>query len=643
MFDSIRSHRRWLMFFMLVLIFPSFVFFGIQGYNSFVETEGALATVDGKPITQRDFDIAQRDRVERLRQQFGAEFDPKVLDTQDGRASILDGLVVDRALSSEVERGNLTISNERLREVIAGIPAFQEDGRFSLERYRAFVGSQGMTEPQFEERVRADLRKQMLVQAVLESTIVPRQVADRIDRVLLESREVRLLPLRADAFLAKVSVSDAQVAEYYEKNRADFETPESLKVEYLVLSADALAGKSSVTEAEIKEYYSQNLGRFGVAEQRRASHILITPEGNDRAAARKKAEQILAALKANPADFAKIAREQSGDPGSASQDGDLGFFGKGMMVKPFEDAAFALKVGETTEIVETDFGFHIIRLTEIKPAQAKPFEEVRGEIENELRTQQAQKRFAEASEQFTNLVYEQSDSLQPAADKLGLKIATQDSLTRSGLPAAPNQPQVFGPRVVEALFAEDSLKNRRNTQAIEIGPNLLVSARVAEHRPAAVRPLEEVKAAIRQRLERQEAATLARKAGEERVAELNKQPSDAGFSPPMTVSRRASQGIPPNALNALLRVPADKLPTFVGAEVDGAGFLIAHVLAAKEAPAQEPAQREAERRALARQMAAADEIAYAEGLRARHKAKVLRPEFQREAAKAGAEAAPASK
>ncbi len=636
MFDSIRSHRRWLMFFMLVLIFPSFVFFGIQGYNSFVSGEGALATVDGVPITQQDFDIAQRDRVERLRQQFGPDFDPKVLDTQEGRAAILDGLLIDRALTREVEQGSVVVSNDRLRQVIANVPAFQEDNKFSIERYRAFVAAQGMTEPQFEERVRADLRKQLLVNAVLESTLVPAQVADRIDRVLLDQREVRILPVRADAYLAKVTITDAQVTEFYDKHQKDFETPESVKVEYLVLNADAIAGQAAVAEADVKAYYDQNQGRYGTEEQRRASHILITPEGSDKAAARKKAEGILASLKSNPGDFAKIAKEQSKDPGSAAQGGDLGFFGKGMMVKPFEDTAFTLKAGETSEVVETDFGYHIIRVTEIKPAQVKPLADVRAEIEKELRTQQAQKRFAEAAEQFTNLVYEQADSLQPAAEKLGLKVATQDNLTRSGLPAAANQPQVFTPRVVEALFAEDALKNRRNTQAIEIAANTLVSARVVDYRAAAVRPFEEVKSVIRQRLEREEAAKLARKAGEEKLVELRKQPSETGFSPPLTVSRRAPQGMPPSLLNEVLRTPTDKLPTFVGADVEGAGYLIAQVLSAKEGAAQDAAQREAERRALARQFAAADEIAFAEGLRARHKAKVLKPEFQREAAKSTA-------
>jgi len=643
MFESIRSHRRWLMFFMLVLIFPSFVFFGIQGYNRFISSEGALATVDGIPVTQQEFDVAQRDRIERLRQQFGAEFDPKMLDNPEGRAAILDGVIVDRALAREVDQGNVMVTNDRLRQVLSGVPAFQEDNKFSLERYRAYIASQGMSEQQFEERVRADLRKQMLVQAVIGSAIVPKQVAERIDRVLLETREVRVLPVRAETYLPKVTVTDAQVTEFYQKHQKEFETPENIKVDYLVLSAETLGEKTAVSDADIAAYYEQNKGRYGTEEQRRASHILITPEGGDKEAARKKAEGILATLKANPNDFAKIAKEQSKDPGSAAQGGDLGYFGKGMMVKPFEDTVFRLKVGETSDVVETDFGFHIIRVTDIKPAHARPLAEVRAEIEKDLRTQRAQKRYAEAADQFTNLVYEQADSLQPAAEKLGLKISTLDNVTRSGAPAVPNQPQLLTPRVIEALFADDSLKNHHNTQAIEVAPNTMVAARVTDHRPAAIRPFDEVKGAIRQRLERQEATKLARSAGEEKLAELLKKPNDAGFSPVLTVSRRAPQGLPPNLVGEVLRTRADKLPTFVGAEVEGIGYLIANVASAKEAEAQAPAQREAERQAIERQVAAADEAAYAAGLRQRYKAKVLSPDFRRETDKStGTEAKAAS-
>jgi peptidyl-prolyl cis-trans isomerase D len=631
MFDSIRSHRRWLMFFMLVLIFPSFVFFGIQGYNRFIENEGGLATVDGTPVTQQEFDAAMRDRVERLRQSLGENFDPKVLETPEARAMVLEGLVLDRALVNEARKSNIVITDERLRDVIAGIPAFQNEGKFSPERYNAFLASQGFTGAIFDQRVREDMRKQALVQAVVESAIVPKQVAERIEGMLREQREVRELRFPAEQFLPKVKVTDAQVKEFYEQNRQLFETPENVKIEYLVLSPETMAGAGAVAEADVRTYYDQNKARYGTEEQRRASHILLTAEGSDKATARKKADEILAKVRARPGDFEKLARENSKDTGSAAQGGDLGFFGRGMMVKPFEEVAFKLKEGEISDVVETDFGFHIIRLTAIKPAQAKPFEEVRADIERDLKQQQAQKRFAEAADQFTNLVYEQADTLQPAADKLNLKIRTAEAMTRQGIPP------LITARVVDAIFAEDSLKNRRNTQAIEVATNTLVAARVLEHRPAAVRPFEQVKSQIRELVERREASKLAREAGEARLAALRKQPSDEGFLPARFVSRQQAQGFPPSALVQILRVQADKLPAYVGVEIENSGYLIVNVLSSRAGPAVDAPQREAQARVLAQQAAGADELAYAEGLKTRHKVTILRPELQRAAAKATAE------
>ena len=643
MFDFVRSHRNWMMLFILVLILPSFVFFGIQGYNNYVDKDGALATVDGAPITQQEYDVALRDRVERLRQGLGANFDPKLLETPEARAAVLDQLVLDRALANEAAKSNVVITVDRLREFISNIPAFQQDGKFSYDRYKAFLASRGQSEAAFEQSLRNDLRKQTFVQAVVESAITPKQVIDRIERILMEQREVRELRFPAEQFASKVSITDAQIAEYYQANRTQFEIPESVRVEYVVLSPETVAGNVKVTEEALRSYYEQNKARYGTEEQRRASHILISAEGSDKAGIRKKAEEILATVKANPNDFAKLARENSKDPGSAAQGGDLGFFGRGMMVKPFEETVYRLNTGEISDLVETDFGFHIIRVTEIKPAQAKPFAEARADIEKELRNQQAQKNFTEAADQFTNLVYEQADSLQPAVQKLNLKLLTADNVTRRGLP--PH----LGPRVVEAIFAEDSLKNRRNTQAIEVAASTLVSARVLEHRPASVQPLDKVAPEIRQLLERREAVRLAREAGEQRLAALRKEPSDVGFSAPKVVSRRQPQDMPPDALTEVLRIPADKLPQFIGAEVgtdfrsaSSAGYVIVKVTASTPSEAIPPAQREAQARAITQQAAAAAEFTYAEGLKARHNVKILRADLQRKSEEKAAAKAPSA-
>jgi peptidyl-prolyl cis-trans isomerase D len=633
MFDFVRAHRNWMMLFILVLILPSFVFFGIQGYNSYVDKDGALATVGGAPVTQQEYDVALRERAERLRQAMGSGFDAKLLETPEARAAVLDQLVLDRALANEANQANVVISVDRLRDFIANVPAFQQDGKFSYDRYKAFLASRGQSEAAFEQTLRNDLRKQAFLQAVVESAITPKNVIERIEGILLEQREVRELRFPAEQFASKVSITDAQIAEYYQANRAQFEIPESVRVEYLVLSPETIAGNLKIADDAAKNYYDQNKARYGTEEQRRASHILIPTEGSDKAAARKKAEEILAKVKSVPNDFAKLARENSKDPGSAAQGGDLGFFGRGMMVKPFEETAFRLKEGDISDVVETDFGFHIIRVTEIKPAQAKPFAEVRGDIERELRNQQAQKSFTEAADQFTNLVYEQADSLQPASQKLNLKILTAD-LTRRGLP--PH----LGPRVVEAVFAEDSLKNKRNTQAIEVAASTLVSARVLDHRPPSVQPLDKVTPQIRQLLERREAVRLAREAGEQRLAALRKEPIDkaneAGFSAPKIVSRRQPQDMPPDALNEVLRIPADKLPQFVGAEVAtdfrnavNAGYVIVKVVGSKPSEAIPPAQRDAQARAINQQDAASSEITYAEGLKARHNVKILRADLRR--------------
>ena len=633
MFDSIRSHRRWLMLFLLLLVFPSFVVTGIYGYNQFVSRDNAIATVDGQPISQAELDAAHREQMDRLRAMFGAQFDARMFETPQARAATLENLLAERALQSEALREHVFVSEQRLRELIASEQAFQQDGKFNYDRYRQLLAAQGLTERGFEQRVQRDLARQTLLQAVAASAVVPKAVSEQVRRLADEQREVRELRFDPKEFRGKVAVSDDQIRAYYASNQREFQTPESVKAEYVVLTLDDVASQvPAVTEAEARAYYEQNKSRFGQDEQRRASHILLTVgEGGtakDKPSARKKAEELLARLRANPGDFDKLARENSKDPGSASSGGDLGWFGRGMMVKPFEDAVFSLKEGQTSEIVESDFGFHIIRLTGVRGAQTRPFEEVRAQIEADLKREAAGRRFAEVAEQFSNAVYEQPDSLKPVADKLKLSVQTVETLTRAGVPPRPNAPQIFTPRVVEALFSAESLDKKRNTEAIEVASNTLVSARVVEHRPAAVRPLAEVSATIKGLLEQKEAARLAREAGEQKLAALQKSSSDAGFAAPRSISRTQTQGLPAAAVTAVMRVPVDKLPAFVGAELDGGSYGVFQVLSSKLPEKQDAAQAEAQARALAQAFGAADDAAYVAALKTKHKAQVVRGDLK---------------
>jgi peptidyl-prolyl cis-trans isomerase D len=633
MFDSIRSHRRWLMLFLLLLVFPSFVVTGIYGYNQFVGRENAIARVDGQPISQAELDAAHREQMDRLRGMFGDQFDARMFDTPQARAATLENLLAERALQSEARREHVLVSEQRLRELIAAEPAFQQDGKFSYDRYKQLLAAQGLTELGFEQRVQRDIARQTLLQAVAASAVVPQAVSEQVRRLAEEQREVRELRFDPKDFRAKLAVTDAQLKAYYDGNQREFQTPESVKAEYVVLTLDDVAGQvPAVGEADARAYYEQNKSRFGEDEQRRASHILLTAgdggTAKDKAGARKKAEELLARLRAAPGEFDKLARENSKDPGSAASGGDLGWFGRGMMVKPFEDAVFALKEGQTSDIVESEFGFHIIKLTGVRGAQTKPFAEVRAQIEADLKREAAGKRFAEIAEQFSNAVYEQSDSLKPVADKLKLTVQTVDALTRAGVPPRPNTPQIFTPRVIEALFSAESLDKKRNTEAIEVANNTLVSARVLEYRPAAVRPLAEVTAIIKAQVEQKEAARLAREAGEQKLAALQKSASDAGFGAPRTISRVQPQGLPAAAVTAVMRAPADKLPAFVGAELDGGTYGVFQVLSSKVPEKGDAAQAQAQARALSQAFGAADDAAYVAALRSKHKAEVVRADLK---------------
>ncbi len=567
MFDAVRNNKRIVQGFLVLIMLP-FAFFGLDSYFNRSGTGSGVAKVGDVQISQQEYQQALREQQERVRSQVG-QVDPKMFENPEFRKAILDDLINRRLLLIEASKRRLYVSDEAVRNAIASIEAFHENGKFSTQRYEALLRGQSMSPQSFEAQVRQDMTLQRLAGSIGQSGVLSTTIGERVLALQTEQRDVQEILLGLDAYRGKVKLADDAARKFYDENSKRFETPDQARAEFVVLTQDGLEVK--VSDDEIKAWYDGHKDRYQQPEERRASHVLIATEGKDKAQARAKAEQVLKDVQKTPAAFAEIAKKNSDDPGSAGQGGDLGFFGRGMMVKPFEDAVFALKEGETSGIVESDFGFHIIRLTAIRAAREKPLAEVRGEIEKELKTAAAGRKFAEAVEAFSNAVYEQSDSLQPAADQFKLKVQQSGWLGRQADPA--NGP-LANAKLLAALFSDDAIKNKRNTEAVEIAPNTLAAARIVEYKPAALQPFESVKAEIETVLRNEEAFKLAVADGQARLAELKKGEDKQTWGAAKRVSRMDASRLPPPAVPAVFRMNSDKLPSYAGVEIRGTGYML---------------------------------------------------------------------
>ena len=618
MFDAVRNSKRIVQVFLALIILP-FAFFGVDSYLGGVNSGDDVAKIGDVKITQQQFQQALRDQSERLRTQLGEKFDAKLLDAPEARTAIIDDLINQRLLMIEANKKGLFVSDDAIRRTIGSIDAFKIDGKFSSERYEAALRAQGMTPAGFEAQLRQDLTLQQLAGAIGQSGVLAHTVSDRMLALQTEKREVMELRLGIDSYLDKVKLADGAARKFYDENSKQFELPEQAKAEYVVLSMETIGAQLAVTEAEIKAWYDGHKAQFQQAEERRASHILIASEklGKDKAKAR--AEEVLKEVRKNPAGFADLAKKNSDDPGSASKGGDLGFFAHGMMVKPFEDATLALKEGEISDIVESDFGFHIIKLTGIHAAKEKPLSEVRGQIEEDLKKAAASRKFAEAAEAFSNTVYEQPDSLKPVAEKFNLSIKQSDWLARQADPA--NGP-LGNAKLLAALFSEDSIKNKRNTEAVEIASNTLVAARLVDYKPAALQPFDGVKGTIESMLKRQEAQALAKKDGEARLETLKKGEDKLSWSAAKSVSRIDSRLIPPAAVPAVFRMDTAKLPAYTGVELPGSGYALFKLSKVNAGEAIDEANRRAMLDQLGKMGAQEDVRLYLAALRGRYKVEI---------------------
>lgn len=581
MFDYVRNNKKIVQIFLVLITLP-FAFWGVESYVRNVDVDASVAKVGGRTISRQEVDTALREQVDRMRSQLGGKVDPALFESPQMRRAVLDSLVTQRLLAEQSRATRLAVGDEQLVQFIAAVPSLQENGRFSKERYEALVAAQGMSKEMFEARLRQDIAMQQLMLPVTEGGIAGRTATGRWMATQLEQREISQAGLLPESYSSQVKLAADAVQKYYEANSKQFELPEQVRAEFVTLSRDGLAAQASIGDEQVKAYYQSHADRYKQGEMRRASHILIraakdAPDAEAKAA-KAKAEELLGQIKKTPADFAKLAKQVSQDPGSAEKGGDLDWFGRGAMVKEFEETAFTLKEGQISEVVRSDFGFHIIRVTGVRAERTKPLEEVKAEVMAELRRETGLKQYAEAAEAFGNMVYEQADSLKPAAEKWKLDLRQTQWLAKGGkLP-----PPFDNAKLAAALFGEDGLKNKRNTEAVEVSAGTLVSARVLEHTPAALQPLESVRGEIEKRLIRDEAIKLAIKDGEDKLARLAKGEAVAlKWSPPISVSRSAPQSLPPEALRTVFKADAGQLPTHAGVAFPGQGYALYRITAVK--------------------------------------------------------------
>jgi peptidyl-prolyl cis-trans isomerase D len=626
MFEFIRTHQRLMQIFLAIIIVPSFAFVGIGSYKSFGDDASTIAKIDGKPLSQQEFDNAVRNQLDTYRQRMGAQFDQKMFDTPEFKQNVLDQLIAQRAIAAEVIHNNLSVSDAQLQKAI--MEMFGGPGSFDKERYIAILTAQGIRPEDNDARMRRDMALQQLATSIEGTGFAPRTVAKNLSDIASQEREVQELLLPVADFVPQVKVTDEMVKAFYDKNSKFFEVPEQAKIEYVVLNNDAVMRQVSVTDAEVADYYAKNAAQFTTPESRRASHILIAVKKGasaaDTAAAKARAEAIVAELRTTPGDFAKVAKAKSEDPGSAEQGGDLGVIEKGVMVAPVESAIGKLKQGEISAVVQSEFGFHVLTVTELKPAVVKPLEVVKADVSDLLKKQKAAKKYSEMAEAFSNTVYEQSDSLKPVADKLGLKIETAANVSRTASPAA-GAAAFNNAKFLGALFSNDSLSSKRNTEAVETAPNSLVSGRIVEFKAASKRPLAEVDAQIRQRVTMEEAAKLAAKSGEEKLAAFKKSGDASGFGAAKLVSRSKPEGINGLAMQSVMKADTAKLPAYVGVDVPGMGYGLYRIAKVQQPAAADEAQRKSEAEQIGNVLAQQEMAQYIELLKQKAKVKILKP------------------
>lgn len=625
MLSTIREKTQGIIatFILLLIVIP----FALWGINSYFESGSKLdvATVNGTDISQLSY--------RRVLDQLRGRVAPATLDSRQFKQTVLDGLIDQTLLVQDAEGQGYRVSNALLAQTIRTLPYFQRDGQFDSAMYDAVLRNQGMTPPEFEKRLREQSITGQIQAGLSDSVIVTNDDVAQVARLLSQQREVAYAVISLESLMSRVTVNEKEIEKYYADHTELFQAPEQVRVEYLRLSAADLDQGYQPTEDDLKKAYADEAARYVVPAIRRASHILISLPAN---ASEVQAKAVLAkiddiAKQARAgADFSALAKKYSQDSATAAQGGDLGVVRPGVLPKTLESAVFAMnKPGEISQPVRTSFGYHLVKLTSYTPEKRRPFAEVRKDLVQLVRQRKGEEKFFDVSEKFRNLVYEQPDSLAPAAKALGLKIEKSDWFSQAG-----GSGIAANPKVVQAAFAPDVLSQARNSDAIDIDDNTLVAVRVAARQPAARQPLNEVRAQIGRALKQEQAREETRRLGDTWLGELRAgktldalaKQSNLKYQPPKLLSRTQSAGVDPRIVEAAFRAPrpAGGKPVYDLVDLDGQGYAVFALKQVVEpsGKAEDSAQKEA-RRILMSHRGADYYADYRAGLREKAKIKIF--------------------
>ena len=599
MFEFIRQHTKIMMSVMFLLIVPAFVLVGVDGYGSFKNNDKVVAVIAGEKLFQAQWDAAHQQEVDRMRASI-PNIDAAIFETKEARYNTLERLVRDRVVAKAAEVDKLLTSDARLARSLQQNPTIasfrKPDGKLDMERYKQLAGSQGLTTDGFEARVRDELSAMQVEAGILATSFSVPSVTNIALNAFFEKREIQLAKFEPDSFKDKIKPADLEIEDFYKANSKLFLSAEAADVEYVTLDLPTIQKNIVISDADMRNYYDQNSTLLSGQEERRARHILIITEKNStndvKNKALEKAQEILKELRLSPAKFSELAKKNSQDPGSAAKGGDLDYFTRDAMVKPFADAAFSMKTGDISEVVNSDFGYHIIELLDIKKPKQRSFEELRPTIESDLKDQQAKRKFAEMAETFSNTVYEQSDSLEPLTKKLNLAIKKANNILRT--PSSKTQGPLSNSKLLASLFSVDSTQKKHNTAAIETGPNELTSARIVRYAPAHTKDLREVKNEVRERIISEKSAEMARAEGKDKLSAWSAQSALAKLPTSVVISRIKAEKISSEVISAVMQTKESEMPIFKGIDLKDRGYAVVKVIKvlARDVPEASVAKQE---------------------------------------------------